>query len=444
VRILVHSYFPPLHDHNSGGAQQFVGDLLHGLARREHTSIEVICPDPEGHPLADFGPAARITPTLIEPTDDHLTPYERHWNAREVADAAQRSDVILSIDRGLPVEVDVPVVLTLNNFTYATEVEAVFGLAWDEIIVPSRYLQDCVAAVVGEQAWTGPAPPVHLVPYGVDTDHYRPVDATSARERLGLRNERQYVLFPHRPEPSKGLVAALAALRSALEVNPDLHLLVPRPPLSVAAVRQAEQAFIDGVEQKAGEMGLSGHITFHPWVAPSEMPSYYSLGAVCLAVGAFPETFGFTPVQAIACGTPAVATPAGAVEGLLPPGHGLALVAFDDPYATAAALCTPPGQDEVAAGRREIRRLYPVAAAVDTYVTLLGSARRRRGRYRPAHGPLVEAPWVRRQPDGRRWHDYWGGSADGAKDENEGVRQRAGLDVPEYRVAGLPATEVSP
>jgi hypothetical protein len=210
-------------------------------------------------------------------------------------------------------------------------------------------------------------------------------------------------------------------------------MLVPLPPRSVALVRDAEQRFVANVRSQVAELGLGEHVVFHPWISAGDMPAYYSLGTACLAIGTFPETFGFTPVQSIACGTPAVATPAGAVPSLLPPDHGLALVPFHDSAAVAAAITNLPGTAAVRSGRARIGAAYSVDSAVTGYLDVLGSARRRSARYRPGGGDLVEAPWCRSLPGGERWHDYQGAAINAESiPDNDDEMQRRGLRVPRF------------
>lgn len=436
----MHSYFPPLSSHLAGGAQQFVRDLLLGFARRS-VDMEILCPDAEGQQILDLGPLTTVSDVQIEPRDGPLKPYERLWNARNYVTRAEAADVVLTIDRGVPAQVDVPVVLCLNNFSYATEVDAVFGLEWDEVVVPSAYLADCVTAVVGPQMWKGRPPRIHTIPYGVDTAHYRWSDPEDLRVRLGLDPRRRFLLFPHRPDPAKGAAIALASLARAARADPGWQLLVPLPPRSVALVRDAEQRFAAGVRSQVAELGISEHVVFHQWIPAADMPAYYSLGTACLALGTFPETFGFTPVQSIACGTPAVATPAGAVPSLLPPGHGLTLVPFHDPVAVAAALGDLPDAAAVRSGRAHISAAYSVESAVDGYLDALGSAQRRTARYHPAGGDLTGAPWCRSLPDGGRWHDYQGAVIDAESITDDGEEmQRRGLRVPRFG----PAADATP
>ena len=75
----------------------------------------------------------------------------------------------------------------------------------DEVIVKSREMADVIAPVA-----------CHIVPNGVDTESFRPLEKADARQRLGLALDQTYVLFPGDPNnPRKGYALAEAATREA-------------------------------------------------------------------------------------------------------------------------------------------------------------------------------------------------------------------------------------
>ncbi len=433
MRLLVYSYFAPLRSHQAGGAQQFVHDLLTSLVRRCE-QVTVLCPAAEGRDLADLGPHATIIPVLAEPGPSHLAPYERLWNARAFTRHAVSADVILCIDRGAPAQVDKPVVLCLNALCYATEIDAVFGLAWDEIVVPSGYMARSLAALIGPAAWSGEPRPVHTIPYGLDSEHFRPRDPAALRDRLGLDPAHRFVLFPHRPDVRKGFSAAFAAMHRARARDQRLRLLVPQPPQSVSAVRASEAERAAEFEAEVRRRSIGAAVVFHPWIDLPDLPAYFSLADATLALSTLPESFGLTPVQSVLCGTPAIATAAGAVPDLLPPGHGISLVPFNDPDAVALALASLPADAAVQDGRRYISSAYSLRRATEAYLAVLQAARRRDSYFRPGDGDLVRPPWCHPLPGGSLWHDYEGAEVSVADTTPVCTDlQRRGLLVPRGR-----------
>ena len=427
MRLLVHSYFPPLRSHLAGGAQQFVHDLLMSLAG-VCEQVTVLCPAAEGQEVIDLGPRGIIDPALIEPGARPLAPYERLWNARAFARRTALADVVLSIDRGAPAQVDKPVVLCLNALSYGTEVDALFGLAWDEIVVPSDYMLRSLTALFGPGSWSGEPRPVHCIPYSIDVEHFRPRDPAPLLDQLGLDPARQYVLFPHRPDPRKGFSVAFAAVQRAHEQDPRLQLLVPHPPQSVKAVRADQEKCLAGFQAEVRKRAIGDAVKFHPWIDLADLPAYFSLGSVTLALSSLPESFGLTPVQSVSCHTPVITTPAGAVPGLLPPEHGISLVPFNDPAAVARALTDLPTDAAVEAGRRYVSSAYSPRRAAEAYLAVLRAARRRESRFTPCEGDLVRPPWCHPLPGGAIWHDYEGVEVDPAP---------AGISLAELQQQGL-------
>jgi glycosyltransferase involved in cell wall biosynthesis len=162
----------------------------------------------------------------------------------------------------------------------------------DAILAVSRN----TASDVREQFGVDPRR-LHVVPEGVAA-RYRPLEpeqVQGVRRRFDLPE--RFILFVSTIEPRKNLETLLAAW-SRLKV---------RPPLVIAggwgwryeAIRQR-------IEAAGSEVRLLGQ------VEPAELPGLYN-AATCLAHPAWYEGFGLTPLEALACGTPVVASSAASV-----------------------------------------------------------------------------------------------------------------------------------
>ena len=151
------------------------------------------------------------------------------------------------------------------------------------------------------------------------------------------------------------VIRAVAALRRGLvgEPRPDLRLLVVG----------------DGPEGKklrahAEELGIADAVEFRATVPYDAMPSLYA-GAACLVLASIPvkgweEQFGMVLVEAMAAGTPVVASDSGAIPEVLA-GAGR-LVRPNDWRALADALASPPAAADPAALER-----FSVDAAAARY-----------------------------------------------------------------------------
>src|SRR4051812_48612084 len=113
VRILAYSYFPPLVDHNAGGVQGLVNNLLRGLTESGH-EVTVLCPELSGGELISME-KLRVHPILKESVNRPLYPHEHLHNLRAIGTVAHDADIIWSIDREFPLDVPQPIILTLQT-----------------------------------------------------------------------------------------------------------------------------------------------------------------------------------------------------------------------------------------------------------------------------------------------------------------------------------------
>jgi D-inositol-3-phosphate glycosyltransferase len=183
-----------------------------------------------------------------------------------------------------------------------------------------------------------PARVVTVAP-GVDLEHFRPGEASSARTRLGIPPDAVVLLFVGRIQPLKAPDVLLRAAARMLERDPEL-----RRRMVVAVVGGPSGSGVSepgALQRLAGSLGIADLVRFeaptgHDTDGATLLDWYRSADVV--AVPSHNESFGLVALEAQACGTPVVATDVGGlrttvddgVSGLLVPGH--------DPGQWAAAL----------------------------------------------------------------------------------------------------------
>ncbi|MDB6453985.1 glycosyltransferase family 4 protein [Falsirhodobacter sp. 20TX0035] len=169
-----------------------------------------------------------------------------------------------------------------------------------------------------------------VILHGIDTETFAPpADRDTLRARLGLPPGVLVGCYG-RIRPSKGTDNFVATMIDLLPTRPRVTAVV------MGRAVEKDQPFLADLKARVAAAGLAERILFLPEVTVDRMPDWY--GALDLYVAPQRwEGFGLTPLEAMACGVPVVATRTGAFEELLSPESGT-LVPPDDVPALAAAL----------------------------------------------------------------------------------------------------------
>ncbi|HEX6029949.1 MAG TPA: glycosyltransferase family 1 protein, partial [Tepidiformaceae bacterium] len=153
-------------------------------------------------------------------------------------------------------------------------------------------------------------------------------------------DDRPYLLCVGTAEPGKRAVDAIRALAMIPgEARPALVLAGHPGPLSGPLRREAER------------LGVAGDVEFAGYVEDSALGALIA-GATALVFPSLYEGFGLPPLEAMALGTPVIATNAPAMDEVL--GTAAAFVPRRDPAAIArevTRLLADPGRREELRGR---------------------------------------------------------------------------------------------
>jgi len=216
-----------------------------------------------------------------------------------------------------------------------------------------------------------------VILHGIDTEAFSPpVDRATLRRRLGLPEDHVILGCFGRIRAQKGTDAFVDASIALLKDRPGVSALV------MGRATEGHEGFLAGLREKAVAAGLERRILFLPEVSVHEIADWYRALDLYVAPQRW-EGFGLTPLEAMACGVPVVATRVGAFEEIVSEETG-ALVPADDIPSLAAAL-VPFLDDPVrrrAAGaaaldrmRRHFRIEDEAAALVALYRRLLAGER---------------------------------------------------------------------
>ncbi|WP_109466421.1 glycosyltransferase family 4 protein [Albibacillus kandeliae] len=174
--------------------------------------------------------------------------------------------------------------------------------------------------------------PAHVVHHGINCETFAPAaDKTALRAELGLPVEGRIAGCFGRIRAQKGTDVFVDAMITACGTYPDLTGIV------MGGTTEGHRDFLAGLKAKVAEAGLSERILFLPEVPVWETPRFYQALDLYVAPQRW-EGFGLTPLEAMACGVPVVATRVGAFEELVADGETGRLVEKDDIPALTAAV----------------------------------------------------------------------------------------------------------
>jgi glycogen synthase len=226
---------------------------------------------------------------------------------------------------------------------------------------------------------------VHVIHNGIDLDLYRPASSTAALARHGIDPSKPYILFVGRITRQKGLVHLARAIP---EIDSDAQIvLCAGAPDTPEIAADMEQAVAEARAVRPGVFWIQEMVPRH------EAVELYSHAAVFCCPSVY-EPFGIINLEAMACGTPVVATATGGIlevvvngeTGLLVPIEQAGGASFEpiDPPRFSHDLATginrllaDPGLRERMgkAGRQRAEQVFSWDAiarrTIDLYVSLL-------------------------------------------------------------------------
>jgi glycosyltransferase involved in cell wall biosynthesis len=151
---------------------------------------------------------------------------------------------------------------------------------------------------------------IDIIPCGTDIRRFGQISQAEARQKLGIPADQKVIFYIGRFDPRKGIETLVQAIaQSTFRDGDDLHLIIGggyRP-------GQPDAEEHDRIVQLAEELGIAHLTTFPGRISDEDLPLYYAAASVCVVPSHY-EPFGLVAIEAMASGTPVVASDVGGLQ----------------------------------------------------------------------------------------------------------------------------------
>lgn len=161
---------------------------------------------------------------------------------------------------------------------------------------------------------------IYVISPGVDTDRFHPIPAAHAKERIGIRSDCRIILFVGRIEPLKGIDHLLGAIARVVDQLPELREGICVPIIGGEPHRIDEDDEMVRLQELRKELGIRDVVTFLGSKNQDTLQYYYSAAEMVVMPSDY-ESFGMVALEAMACGTPVIASDVGGLAFLVKDGR---------------------------------------------------------------------------------------------------------------------------
>ena len=153
---------------------------------------------------------------------------------------------------------------------------------------------------------------IQVISGGVDTDTFYQIPKDDAKDSLGFLNpHKKTILYVGRIEPIKGLDVLLDAMK-ILKESQEVQLIIVGGNLS-------DDTNLNKLRDQAKNLGINQDVFFTGSLEQSKLKNYYSAADVFVLPSHY-ESFGLVALEAMACGTPVIASRVGGISSFVQDG----------------------------------------------------------------------------------------------------------------------------
>lgn len=180
---------------------------------------------------------------------------------------------------------------------------------------------------------------VVTIPPGVDLQRFKPIEKKFAKRQIGILPEHKNILFAGRIEPLKGIDTLLRAISLIYKQAPAAVENVCVSIIGGDPWSEDPDDEITRLQEIGRDLGVMDMVTFLGAKDQDILPDYYAAAEMVVMPSHY-ESFGMVALEAMAMGTPVIASEVGGLAFLVQDGVNGFHVPSRDPEALAERIYT--------------------------------------------------------------------------------------------------------